>query len=136
MEKHKIEEDNILIIAQKKQLQITIDHSEKEINDKNLEINSSKEDIIAIEEQAKKYNDEIQTLMSSLKIKRELLKKTINNVGEEETKNDDNNKVEESMKNLMTKFEYDKFLDAKDNNTKVGEQLEHLQRELYYLEVD
>ena len=37
LEKHKIEEDSNFIIAQKKQLQITIEHLEKEINDKKME---------------------------------------------------------------------------------------------------
>ena len=40
LENHKIEEDSNFIIAQKKQLQITIEHLEKEINDKNNEANN------------------------------------------------------------------------------------------------
>jgi chromosome segregation ATPase len=135
LEKHKIEEDNNLIIAQKKQLQITIEHLDKEINDKSKEIDTNNEDITNIEEQTQKLNEEINELMASLKIKRDQLKKTINTVGQEEEKNDVNNQVEESMKKLVTKLEYDKFLEMKDKNTSLEEQLEHLQRELYYLEV-
>ena len=135
MEKHKIEEDNNLIIAQKKQLQITIEHLEKEISDKNKEISINEEDIDNIEEQTKKLNEEIDEVMTNVKAKRDLLKRTINSVTDEEEKNNTNNKVEESMKNLLTKLEYDKFNEVKDRNQHLQEQLEHLQRELYYLEV-
>ena len=135
LEKHKIEEDNNLIIAQKKQMQITIEHCEKEITDKNNEIASNTEEINAIEEQTRILEEDISVVMNSLKSQRDLLKKTINNVGEEETKNDINNQVEESMKKIMTKLEFDKFFEAKDKNSNLQEQLEHLNRELYYLEV-
>ena len=135
LEKHKIEEDSNFIIAQKKQLQITIEHLEKEINDKNNEIAVHTDEINGIEEQIIKLEEETQEVIESLSIKRDSLKRTINNVGEEETKNDVLNQVEESMKNLMTKLEYDKFLEAKEKNQHLEEQLEFLHRELYYLEV-
>ena len=113
LDKHKIEEDNNLIIAQKKHLQITIEHIEKEINDKNNEICTNTEEINGIDEQTRKLDEEIQEIMNNLRIKRDSLKRTINTVGDEETKNDVNNKDEESMKNIMTKLEFDKFLEAK-----------------------
>lgn len=136
LDKHKIEEDNNLIIAQKKHLQITIEHIEKEINDKNNEICTNTEEINGIDEQTRKLDEEIQEIMNNLRIKRDSLKRTINTVGDEETKNDVNNKVEESMKNIMTKLEFDKFLEAKEKNSNLQEQLDLLHRELYYLEVN
>jgi hypothetical protein len=130
----KVKENNLLK-GQSKVLISDIEHYEKEISDKENQILKLNEDYLKIRDDVEQMENELKDNLDSYNIKNEVYKHTVNNIKNDLEDVVDLNNIEESNKRSYLKQEYERYLGIKDENKLYLEQLYHLRRDLYFLEV-
>lgn len=126
---------NSLLKGQKNVLESDIAYHQKEVKDKESMLGKMVEELKGYQKEIEELEKEINTIMKVYNNKNDDFKNTILNIDKELENMKITNGVEENIKKSELRSEYEKYLQIKNNNKNLMEELYNARRDLYHIEV-
>jgi hypothetical protein len=124
-----------LLKAQKSVLESDIIHLEKEIKEKEEEIKKLQSDLDSYTKEMEEEGKEFKSLMTQYKTESEDQRITVNTVDRELDLITLTEGIQDSKKKAEIRQEYENFIQVKNENKILEDNMHALRRELFYLEV-
>jgi len=126
---------NSLLKGQKNVLESDIAYHQKEIKEKEILLGKMVEELKGHQTDIDELEKEINNILKVYNNKNDDFKNTILNIDKELENMKITNGVEETMKKSELRNEYERYLQVKNNNKNLMEELYNARRELYHIEV-
>jgi hypothetical protein len=126
---------NSLLKGQKNVLESDIAYNQKEIKDKETMLGKMVEELRGHQTDIEELEKEINSILKLYNNKNDDFKNTILNIDKELENVKITNGVEETMKKSELRSEYERYLQIKNHNKNLMEELYNARRDLYHIEV-